>query len=1093
MDYPDIPGYKIDSILGEGGMATIYLAEQESFGRRVALKVMSPRLLSDASFGERFLREARIVAQLTHPNFVPVYEVGRHGDYRYMSMEYLPGGDLKSLMRQGLPLADSIRIVKDVASALHYAAGKNFIHRDIKPANILMRENGSPVVCDFGIARQTDIEEQMTLVGTVIGTPHYMSPEQAQAKELDGRSDLYSLGAIFYEMLTGRRPYDSASVIQVSIMHVTEPIPELPGELAAFQFFIEKAMAKLPDNRFQSGMEFIYALEELEEEHYELIHRVAPTQVLSEADFRSKLGASGMRTPVSALSTDSAARRRVRPSRTGMSKSQFHGWRGLLRQRSWQAGSGAVGLLLIVAAGGWWMAGDETPTEPPPLYTPPVAGAGLDGKVDELKQAATLAMTEGRLYGSGEDNAQHYLTSLLIFAPDDTEARLAITRLFGMYLEQAGDMIAAGEYGAATEVLNYASQINFHIEDQNLLEQQNLLRRELFSAQQQSIVAASRSREIKRLLDAADSLFAEGKLTSPAGDNVYDKYQQVLSIDPDNETARAGIQRVAGRFLSQARDQTKQGEFGRARAYMSAAVQIFPQHPDMADTRQYVAAEEERSAERLLREREQESAAVRRELEQRRQELAIRARKIQTLLAAAAADIEAQRLNAPAGNNAVEKYNAVLELDPANVDALNGFEDIARRHIALARDEIGAGRLDDAERNLISAKILSPSNPQYAAVQNELIAARDRRKQEQAAEEARRERVAALLAGAAALMEKGNLYLPRGGNAATQLREVLALEPRQPQALALRRKLAEQLENNAAAEIASGQLDQARMAIDALAAIDADAAQIAALRRRLEAQQQQVQRQQQLAAARAAAREQSAVQERPASTAPASRGPSQALLARAGKLGAVSQSNYGELADIYLKVQQQGDSPAASRGLKEVATYLAGLTREANRARDYRAAQDYLDQLQRIAPEAAIVGTLREEVAYAERQHQEAVSILSSADAIIATPYKKPGIFGNNAEARKTLRTAYDRIVSARQLDADNPALRTSETKLLKKYADIVALHLADKHLDEAREFLQDLAAMELPGGQLGQMEQQLSALETELASEDKAISISSF
>jgi serine/threonine-protein kinase PpkA len=139
MDYPEIPGYVINSLLGKGGMATIYLAEQTSFKRMVALKVMLPHLKSDPSFAERFMREARAVAQMTHRNFVPVYEVGQHDGHYYMSMEYLPAGDLKSHMREGLALGDGVRMIKEVASALHYAAQKNFVHRDIKPENILLR------------------------------------------------------------------------------------------------------------------------------------------------------------------------------------------------------------------------------------------------------------------------------------------------------------------------------------------------------------------------------------------------------------------------------------------------------------------------------------------------------------------------------------------------------------------------------------------------------------------------------------------------------------------------------------------------------------------------------------------------------------------------------------------------------------------------------------------------------------------------------------------------------------------------------------------------------------------------------------------
>ena len=194
-------------------MAMVYLGIQENFQRKVAIKILAQRLLSDPSFGVRFLREARIVAQLAHRNIVPVFDVGQHGDFHYIAMELLPGGDLKQRLADGMSLNECLEVVKQIAAALHYSSNKNFVHRDIKPENVLFREDGSAVVSDFGIARSTESETNMTLTGTIIGTPSYMSPEQAQALTLDGRSDLYSLGIILFEMLTGNVPFTADSAI----------------------------------------------------------------------------------------------------------------------------------------------------------------------------------------------------------------------------------------------------------------------------------------------------------------------------------------------------------------------------------------------------------------------------------------------------------------------------------------------------------------------------------------------------------------------------------------------------------------------------------------------------------------------------------------------------------------------------------------------------------------------------------------------------------------------------------------------------------------------------------------------------------------
>jgi len=213
-----IPGYRIESLLGQGGMANVFLAIQESFERHVALKVMSPLLNSDPSFAARFKREARIVAQLSHASIVPVFDVGEHQWHHYLSMEYLPGGDLKRRILQGggdLNLA--LNVCTALSAALDLAHRKGFVHRDIKPANILFRADGTPVLTDFGIARVFDSGRSMTVAGMLVGTPSYMSPEQVKGLELDGRSDLYSIGIVFFEILTGSVPFNADSTLSTAL------------------------------------------------------------------------------------------------------------------------------------------------------------------------------------------------------------------------------------------------------------------------------------------------------------------------------------------------------------------------------------------------------------------------------------------------------------------------------------------------------------------------------------------------------------------------------------------------------------------------------------------------------------------------------------------------------------------------------------------------------------------------------------------------------------------------------------------------------------------------------------------------------------
>lgn len=244
-------------------MSTVYLAVQLSVGREVALKVMSPALNTDPVFSERFQREANIVGQLSHPNIVAIYDIGRHEDLNYIAMDYLPGGSVHDQMIRGISTQEGLRIIQEISNALDHAHKKNYIHRDIKPENILFREDNTSVLSDFGVAKIISNTTRMTNVGTVLGTPHYMSPEQARGTPIDGRSDIYSLGVVFYEILTGSVPYRADEAVAIAIQHLTAPIPTLPSQYSRFQPILNKMLAKDPDDRFQRGREVTAAIHNL--------------------------------------------------------------------------------------------------------------------------------------------------------------------------------------------------------------------------------------------------------------------------------------------------------------------------------------------------------------------------------------------------------------------------------------------------------------------------------------------------------------------------------------------------------------------------------------------------------------------------------------------------------------------------------------------------------------------------------------------------------------------------------------------------------------------------------------------------------------
>lgn len=260
--YPEIPGYTIERLLGAGAMARVYLAVQNSLNRQVAIKVMHS---GDPQFHERFLREGRIVARLKHHHIIPVYDVGEFQDCYYMVMEYAEGGTLEARIQQGLTIEQALAILHQVAIALDYAHQQGLVHRDIKPANILFRADGTAVVSDFGIAKDYHQDQRLTQSGWLLGTPSYMSPEQVLAQPVDSRSDLYSLGVMFYEMLTGGKPYEARDSNNQMAMHVQQPIPRLSGALVRYQGIIDRLMAKKPEQRFATAVELLAELSRLEE------------------------------------------------------------------------------------------------------------------------------------------------------------------------------------------------------------------------------------------------------------------------------------------------------------------------------------------------------------------------------------------------------------------------------------------------------------------------------------------------------------------------------------------------------------------------------------------------------------------------------------------------------------------------------------------------------------------------------------------------------------------------------------------------------------------------------------------------------------
>jgi DNA-binding response OmpR family regulator len=257
-----IPGYIIKMKIGESEKAVVYLATSISLGSNVALKVS--KTLRDDTAGRQFLeREYTAIIAIRDPLVVQIYDYGVHAGFEYLAMEYLLSGDLKARMQAGLKESEALRYVEQIACALRVVHNAGLLHRDLKPPNVMLRENDEVALIDFGLARALNGSTRSTRTGVLRGSPYYMSPEQALGEVLDVRSDFYSLGIMFYEMLTGRKPYTGATAMEVLQQHVNTPLPPLPQSLSRYEYFLNKLVAKNRAERFTQAEEIIAAIGEL--------------------------------------------------------------------------------------------------------------------------------------------------------------------------------------------------------------------------------------------------------------------------------------------------------------------------------------------------------------------------------------------------------------------------------------------------------------------------------------------------------------------------------------------------------------------------------------------------------------------------------------------------------------------------------------------------------------------------------------------------------------------------------------------------------------------------------------------------------------
>lgn len=795
----EIPGYKVLKQLGRGGMATVYLAIQESVDREVALKVMSPALMVDPNFGERFQREARIAAKLQHRHVVGVHDVGKYNDIHYIAMEYLPGGSFH--VDDGKPREPTsvLRVVREISTALAYAHSKGFVHRDVKPDNILLHDDGSSALTDFGIARATDSASRMTRTGAVIGTPHYMSPEQARGRPLDGRADLYSLGVVLFELLTGEVPFVADDPLAVGIMHISEPVPRMPHPLEPIQSIVDRMLAKLPEDRFQTGDELAIAISDLEIEIAEgQFPDLRPPdegyrrRVIAESSHTERI--SVVQTPGPAMQTPGKSlHKRTEPMLGRLDESALAERQlspapvePVIRQP--QVQSPAVPVPNPVSNKAAPSSPDERklrlPAEPTlgrideatvhaerrprtlnstasvasmpaksrrrwPLWLlgfTVLLGVGLWLGQDQLRNwlpnsniSQTLDKAQAALSAGrlfeGSDNARDLYNSVLQADPDNQQARQGLQAVGQAILQAARSALGQRDFDSAKKLGNSAREL---LQGGAALEEFD---RQLAENEQSHL-------KVEDLLTKADAALLANELKGPSG--ATSLFQKVLAVDASNSIALNGIKKVL-ELQTQAADMAIQS------GDLSAAVSIIDEIASVSGN--YAALPELRA--RL-------SAAQTNAME-----------SLEKDIARAERHFKDGALTSPRTDNAVDVFRTVLARDPQNLRAQAGIKRVAAKLLDQARAALSDKKVDVATRLYTESRQLDPSQEGLRSIGVELREAAERRDiaaQVKPIDVAQTANIQKMLDEAALLAARGDLIDPPGNNAYDKYRSILNID-----------------------------------------------------------------------------------------------------------------------------------------------------------------------------------------------------------------------------------------------------------------------------------------------------------------------------
>ena len=567
----EIPGYQLHRALGEGGMATVFLATQLSLDRKVAIKILRTENDDDPDRTERrFLREGRILAKITHRNVCGIYDIAKVGDVAYIAMEFLDGGTLVDRQRDGIAVGESIAIVVQVASALQEAHNQGIVHRDLKPANVMMRGGKVPVLTDFGIARElASNQTRITTENMIVGTPVYMSPEQVTGGEIDVRSDIYSLGIMFYELLVGKAPYLGDNPIQVCMQHLTSPVPVLPPELDEINPVLSRMLAKKAEDRYATMAEFTHALRDVFVHSMQLRAKaeLAPnqpwTEQLRQMGFSFDTMRDGelnakLRQQQAALNANRAADHQVAPLDAAHEQPQatYSYRKPDASKAKWLAIAAAT--VLGVGTMGYFALRDSS--------------GGKAGRYQLQGMAATFdeQVARGALFEPIEDNAAQTITDMRDVNDKSAITKARVDKLLELVNQKLDALIAAEKFDNAQALYTLA------------------LNAELFSQKQAEALQLriSNSRNLianKALIEKQLAAVAASLKQNSTPNELFAELEELRKLVAPDDSRLAAMEREIGvKILGQYAIALQNDRLDDAQVILSAMLEKLPRFPDLA-------------------------------------------------------------------------------------------------------------------------------------------------------------------------------------------------------------------------------------------------------------------------------------------------------------------------------------------------------------------------------------------------------------------------------------------------------------------------------------------------------------------------------